>query len=147
MQVEIVSTTPFEGQKPGTSGLRKKTRVFTQPHYLENFVQCIFSSLPNDELSGCTLIVGGDGRFHNDVATQTIIKMAAANGVSKVITGAGGLIATAALSAVVRGRKTYGGIILTASHNPGGIDEDFGFKYNISNGGPAPSCVTWACLL
>ena len=142
--VAIVETTPFEGQKPGTSGLRKKTRTFLQPHYLENFVQCIFDALPRDELSGCTLVVGGDGRFHNDKAAQTIIKMAAANGVRKVVTGTGGLMATPALSAVVRGRKAYGGIILTASHNPGGIDEDFGIKYNISNGGPAPSSVTAA---
>jgi phosphoglucomutase len=138
----IVNTTPFEGQKPGTSGLRKKTRQFLQPHYLENFVQCIFNALPSDELTGSTLVVGGDGRYHNSVAIQTIIKMAKANGVACIVTGTDALMATPALSAVVRGRKAYGGIILTASHNPGGIDEDFGIKYNVSNGGPAPSSVT-----
>ena len=142
--MQTVPTTPFEGQKPGTSGLRKKTRVFLQPNYLENFVQCIFDALPAAELAGSTLVVGGDGRYHNAVAVQTIIKMAAANGVAKIITGTDALMATPALSAVIRGRKAYGGIILTASHNPGGIDEDFGIKYNISNGGPAPSSVTGA---
>ena len=137
-----VQTAPFDGQKPGTSGLRKKTRRFLEPHYLENFVQCIFNALPKDELQGCTLVVGGDGRYHNKVALQTIIKMAKANGIGCIVTGTEGLMATPALSAVVRGRKAYGGIILTASHNPGGIDEDFGIKYNVSNGGPAPSSVT-----
>jgi phosphoglucomutase len=135
-------TTPFDGQKPGTSGLRKKTRVFLQPNYLENFVQSIFNALPSDEMNGSTLVVGGDGRFHNDVAVQTIIKMSKANGISCVVTGTNALMATPALSAVVRGRNAYGGIILTASHNPGGIDEDFGIKYNVSNGGPAPSSIT-----
>ena len=137
-----VPTTPFPGQKPGTSGLRKKTRHFLQPHYLENFVQCIFTALPQHELAGSTLVVGGDGRYHNTVAIQVIIKMAKANGIACIITGTDALMATPALSAVVRGRKAYGGIILTASHNPGGIDEDFGIKYNVSNGGPAPSSVT-----
>lgn len=137
-----ISTTPFEGQKPGTSGLRKKTRAFLQPHYLENFVQSTFNALPSKELKGSTLVVGGDGRYHNDVAVQIIIKMAKANGIGCIVTGTNALMATPALSAVVRGRKAYGGIILTASHNPGGIDEDFGIKYNVSNGGPAPSSVT-----
>ena len=136
-----VATTPFEGQKPGTSGLRKKTRVFLQEHYLENFVQATFDVVCP---AGKTLVVGGDGRYHNDVAVQTIVRMAKANGVGKIITGVNGIMGTPALSALVRDRKAFGGIILTASHNPGGIDEDFGIKYNVSNGGPAPSGVTKA---
>jgi len=140
VEVTEVPTTPFEGQKPGTSGLRKKTVVFQQPHYLENFVQSIFDALPADELRGCTLVVSGDGRYYNQQAIQTICRMAAANGVSRVWVGRDGLLSTPAASAVIREREggvAYGGILLTASHNPGGPDNDFGIKYNAQNGGPA----------
>jgi phosphoglucomutase len=142
LDVQTVPTTPFDGQKPGTSGLRKKTKVFMEPHYLANFVQSTFDALPAAELSGATLVVSGDGRFYNDTAVQVIVKMAAANNVGKLIVGAGALMATPALSTAVRGRGAYGGIILTASHNPGGPEEDFGIKYNVQNGGPAPQSVT-----
>src|SRR3954468_14730138 len=140
MSVRVVATTPFEGQKPGTSGLRKKVPVFQQPHYVENFVQAIFDSLQG--FGGQTLVVGGDGRFYNREAIQTIIKMAAANGFGRVLVGQGGLLSTPAASCVIRGRHAFGGIILSASHNPGGPDGDFGIKYNIGNGGPAPEKVT-----
>ena len=144
--VQIVSTRPFDGQRPGTSGLRKKVTVFQQPHYLENFVQALFDILPEQvgPLAGQTLVVGGDGRFHNRVAVQTILKMAAANGVGRVMVGRGGLLSTPAASAVIRRHGAYGGIILSASHNPGGPDGDFGIKYNIANGGPAPEKITEA---
>ncbi len=140
--VKHVATTPFDGQKPGTSGLRKKVRVFQQPHYLENFVQAIFDSI--GDVTGKTLVVGGDGRFHNRVAIQTILKMAAANGFGRVMVGCGGILSTPAASCIIRKYKTFGGIILSASHNPGGPDEDFGIKYNIPAGGPAPEGVTEA---
>jgi len=140
MSVTRVATTPFEGQKPGTSGLRKKVRVFQQPHYLENFVQSIFDSLTG--FDGATLVVGGDGRYHNRTAVQTILKMAAANGWGRVLVGQGGILSTPAASCVIRKYKTFGGIVLSASHNPGGPSEDFGIKYNIGNGGPAPEKVT-----
>jgi phosphoglucomutase len=140
--VKTVATTPFEGQAPGTSGLRKKVTVVQQPHYLNNFVQAIFDALPQNELKGCTLVLGGDGRYYNNEAIQTILKMASANGVGKVLVGQNGIFSTPAVSACVRKRKTYGAIILTASHNPGGPNADFGIKYNISNGGPAPEAVT-----
>jgi phosphoglucomutase len=140
MSIRTVATTPFEGQKPGTSGLRKKVAVFQQPHYLENFVQSIVDSL--EGFAGKTLVVGGDGRFHNERAIQTIIKMAAASGFGDLLVGQGGLLSTPAASAVIRKRKAFGGIILSASHNPGGPDGDFGIKYNIANGGPAPESVT-----
>ena len=140
--VKHVATTPFDGQKPGTSGLRKKVRVFQQPHYLENFVQAIFDSI--GDVAGKTLVVGGDGRYHNRVAIQTILKMAAANGFGRVMVGCGGILSTPAASCVIRKYKTFGGIILSASHNPGGPDEDFGIKYNIPAGGPAPEGVTEA---
>jgi len=142
MSVKTVATTPFEGQKPGTSGLRKKVRVFQQPHYLENFVQSIFDSL--EGFQGATLVVGGDGRYHNRAAVQTILKMAAANGWGKVLVGKGGILSTPAASCVIRKNGTFGGIVLSASHNPGGPTEDFGIKYNIGNGGPAPEKVTEA---
>src|SRR5512147_671559 len=142
MQVKTVPTRPFHGQLPGTSGLRKKVAVFQQPCYLENFVQSVFDVLP--DLPGCTLVLGGDGRFHNDAAVQTILRMAAANGVARVIVGRGGLLSTPAASELIRSRAALGGVILSASHNPGGPDGDFGIKYNIANGGPAPEKVTEA---
>ncbi|WP_295879910.1 alpha-D-glucose phosphate-specific phosphoglucomutase [uncultured Thiohalocapsa sp.] len=135
-----VSTKPFEGQKPGTSGLRKKVRTFQQPHYLENFVQAIFDTQRG--LAGGTLVLGGDGRFYNREAIQTILRMAAANGVAKVLVGQGGILSTPAASCVIRQYQAQGGIILSASHNPGGPDEDFGIKFNIDAGGPAPETVT-----
>jgi len=140
MTVQTVNTAPIDGQKPGTSGLRKKTRVFMEAHYLENFVQSIFDGIGG--VSGKTLVVGGDGRFHNDVAVRSILRMAAANGAAKVIVGQGGLLSTPAASHLIRLNETDGGIILSASHNPGGIDEDFGIKFNTPNGGPAPEAVT-----
>jgi phosphoglucomutase len=140
--VRTVATTPFEDQKPGTSGLRKKVPVFQQPGYVENFVQAIFDSL--EGFAGETLVVGGDGRYHNREAVQTILKMAAANGFGRVLAGRGGLLSTPAASCVIRGRGAFGGIILSASHNPGGPHGDFGIKYNIGNGGPAPEKVTEA---
>ncbi len=142
MTIRTVATTPFEGQKPGTSGLRKKVRVFQQPHYLENFVQSVFDVLEGFE--GKTLVVGGDGRYHNRTAIQAILKMAAANGFGQVLVGRGGILSTPAVSCVIRKHKAFGGLILSASHNPGGPDEDFGIKYNISAGGPAPEKVTEA---
>ncbi|MGD9409010.1 MAG: alpha-D-glucose phosphate-specific phosphoglucomutase, partial [Thiohalocapsa sp.] len=135
-----VSTTPFEGQKPGTSGLRKKVKTFQQPHYLENFVQAIFDTQRG--LTGGTLVLGGDGRFYNREAVQIILRMAAANGVAKVLVGQGGILSTPAASCVIRKYKAQGGIILSASHNPGGPEEDFGIKFNIDAGGPAPESVT-----
>ena len=142
MSVKTVPTRPFEGQLPGTSGLRKKVTVFRQPGYLENFVQSVFDAVPG--LVGNTLVLGGDGRYYNDRAVQTILRMAAANGVAKVIVGRGGLLSTPAASELIRSRGAHGGLILSASHNPGGPDGDFGIKYNISNGGPAPEKVTEA---
>ncbi len=142
MPVRTIATTPFEGQRPGTSGLRKKVPVFQQPHYLENFVQAVFDSL--EGFRGQTLVVGGDGRYHNREAVQTILKMAAANGFGRVLVGRGGLLSTPAASAVIRKHQAFGGIILSASHNPGGPDGDFGIKYNVTNGGPAPEGVTEA---
>jgi len=140
MLVKTVPTQVFEGQRPGTSGLRKKVKVFQQAHYLENFVQSAFDSI--GDFSGRTLVVGGDGRFYNRQAIQIILKMAAANDFGKVLVGRGGILSTPAASCVIRKYKAYGGLILSASHNPAGPDEDFGIKYNISNGGPAPEAVT-----
>ena len=142
MSVKTVPTRPFEGQLPGTSGLRKKVAVFQQPGYLENFVQSVFDALPG--LAGATLVLGGDGRYYNDRAIQTILRMAAANGVARVIVGRDGLLSTPAASELIRKSGAYGGLILSASHNPGGPDGDFGIKYNVSNGGPAPEKVTEA---
>ncbi len=136
----IQQTTPFEGQKPGTSGLRKKVKIFQQPHYLENFVQSVFNSI--GDIQGKTLVVGGDGRFFNDEAIQIIVRMAAANGFGKVLIGQDGILSTPAASCVIRKYQAFGGLILSASHNPAGPDEDFGIKYNMSNGGPAPEKVT-----
>ncbi len=140
MTRHVVATTPIEGQKPGTSGLRKKTPVFMQPHYLENFVQAIFNATGGAE--GKTYVLGGDGRYFNDRAAQVILRMAAANGAKKVIIGQNALLSTPAASNLIRIRKTDGGIIMSASHNPGGPDEDFGVKFNNPNGGPAPEGVT-----
>ncbi|MCB1490482.1 MAG: alpha-D-glucose phosphate-specific phosphoglucomutase [Rhodobiaceae bacterium] len=142
MTAKTVPTTPFDDQKPGTSGLRKKTAEFSRPRYLENYVQAIFDSIGG--LAGKTLLVGGDGRFFNKEAIQTILKMAAANGAAKVVVGQDGLMSTPAASAVIRHLKTDGGLILSASHNPGGPDGDFGLKYNVPNGGPAPEKITAA---
>lgn len=136
------ATTPFDDQKPGTSGLRKKTPVFEIPNYLENFVQATFDSL--DGFKGKTLVVGGDGRYGNRRACQTIIKMAAANGFAKVLVGQGGLLSTPAASCIIRKHAAFGGFILSASHNPGGPKADFGIKYNTGNGGPAPEKITEA---
>ncbi|OIR02341.1 phosphoglucomutase [mine drainage metagenome] len=142
MSVSIRQTTPYEGQKPGTSGLRKKVSVFQQPNYLENFVQSIFDSL--EGFQGQTLVLGGDGRYFNREAIQVILKMAAANGFGRVLVGQGGILSTPAVSCIIRKYRAFGGIVLSASHNPGGPSEDFGIKYNISAGGPAPEAVTEA---
>ncbi len=143
MQVKTVATTPIEGQKPGTSGLRQKTRVFMRPGYLENFVQSVFDATGG--IAGKTLALGGDGRYFNREASATIIRMAAANGAARVIVGRGAILSTPAASAVIRERRADGGgLILSASHNPGGPDDDFGVKYNIPAGGPAPEAVTGA---
>ena len=136
----IHPTTPFEGQKPGTSGLRKKTPVFMQPNFLENFVQSTFDAIGGVE--GKTLVLGGDGRYFGAAAAQTILKMAAANGAARVIVGQGAWLSTPAASNMIRARKADGGLILSASHNPGGPNADFGVKYNSANGGPAPEAVT-----
>ncbi|MFA6204053.1 MAG: alpha-D-glucose phosphate-specific phosphoglucomutase [Gallionella sp.] len=137
-----ITTTPFSDQKPGTSGLRKRVPVFQQPHYLENFVQAIFDSISPPQ--GATLVLGGDGRYYNREAIQIILKMAAANGFGRVLVGQGGILSTPAASCVIRKYATFGGIILSASHNPGGPDGDFGIKYNTANGGPAPEKITEA---
>jgi phosphoglucomutase len=140
MSIEHISSTPYLDQRPGTSGLRKKVAVFQQPAYLENFVQAIFDALP--EVEGQTLVLGGDGRHYNPKALQIIIRMAAAHSFGRVIIGRGGLLSTPAASCIIRKYKAIGGIILSASHNPGGPDGDFGIKYNGSNGGPAPEQLT-----
>lgn len=140
MSIINIATKPFDDQKPGTSGLRKKVTVFQGEHYLENFVQSIFDT--QKDLKGGTLAVGGDGRFYNREAIQIIIRMAVANGVSKVLIGQGGIMSTPAMSCVIREYATQGGIILSASHNPGGPNGDFGIKFNAANGGPAPEKIT-----
>jgi phosphoglucomutase len=142
MNAQVITSQAFADQKPGTSGLRKKVAVFKQPHYLENFVQSIFDAI--DMPKGATLTLGGDGRYYNREAIQTILKMAAANGFGRVYVGQGGILSTPAASCIIRKYKTFGGIILSASHNPGGVDGDFGIKYNTENGGPAPEKVTEA---
>ncbi len=147
MNILSVPVTPFAGQRPGTSGLRKKVAVFREPGYIEAFVQSLFDALPEAVgrgVDGQTLVLGGDGRFFNDHAIQTIIRMAAANGVARLLVGRDGLLSTPAVSAIIRERTAFGGIILSASHNPGGPDGDFGIKYNVANGGPAPERVTEA---
>lgn len=140
MKVIVTPTQAFADQKPGTSGLRKKVKVFQQAHYLENFVQSFFDTLTIPEHA--TLVVGGDGRYYNRDAIQTIIKMAAANGFERVLVGQAGILSTPAASHVIRKYKTFGGMVLSASHNQGGINGDFGIKYNIGNGGPAPEKIT-----
>ena len=149
MAIQTIPTQTFAGQRPGTSGLRKKVTVFRQRHYLENFVQSLFDVLnapdaAGEALHGKTLVLGGDGRYHNREAVQTILKMAAANGVQRVLLGQGGILSTPAVSAVIRRHHAFGGIVLSASHNPGGVDGDFGIKYNASNGGPATETLTEA---
>src|SRR5215470_6343590 len=140
--IRTVATTPFEGQRPGTSGLRKKVPVFRQPHYTENFIQSIFDTL--EGYAGQTLVVGGDGRFYNREVIQTVIRMAAANGFGRALIGQGGLLSTPAASHVIRKYRAFGGIIASASHNPAGPHGDFGIKYNAGNGGPAPENITEA---
>jgi phosphoglucomutase len=140
MHVNKVETTPFEGQKPGTSGLRKKVKVFEQAGYLENFVQSLFDSVPEAERH--SLVIGGDGRYFNDKAIQTIVKMAIAAGYSQLYVGRDGYLSTPAVSNLIRGLEANGGIVLSASHNPAGPDEDFGIKYNNATGAPAPEAIT-----
>jgi len=142
MTIHTISTQPFSGQQPGTSGLRKSVQTFQQPHYLENFTQAIFDSLEGK--AGATLVLGGDGRYYNRQAIQIILKMAAANGFGRVKVGQNGILSTPAASCIIRKYDALGGIILSASHNPGGPNGDFGIKYNTSNGGPAPEKVTSA---
>ena len=142
MTIQTVATTPFAGQRPGTSGLRKKVTEFQQPGYLENFVESIFLTLGEGKCRH--LVVGGDGRYFNREAIQTILRMAAAHGVERVLVGRGGILSTPAVSCVIRKHACYGGIVLSASHNPGGPDGDFGIKYNTENGGPAPEKITEA---
>jgi phosphoglucomutase len=142
MTILTIASKPFSEQRPGTSGLRKKVTQFQQPHYLENFVQAVFDTL--GDCAGKTLVVGGDGRYFNRAAIQTILRMAAAHGYAKVLVGRGGILSTPAVSCVIRKHDASGGIVLSASHNPGGPDGDFGIKYNIGNGGPAPEKITEA---
>ena len=137
LDIKTIATSPFTDQRPGTSGLRKSVKDFQKPHYLENFVQAILNSLEGGS-NGKNLVLGGDGRFWNRHAVQVILKMAAANGVAKIILGQGGILSTPAASCVIRKHKTDGGIILSASHNSGGPEGDFGVKFNINNGGPSP---------
>ncbi len=142
MTIISVPSSSFEGQKPGTSGLRKKVRVFQQPNYAENFLQAVFDVVAPEP--GSALVLGGDGRFHNRSVIQQAIRMAAANGYARVLVGRGGILSTPAASNLIRKYGASGGLILSASHNPGGPDEDFGIKYNVANGGPAPEVVTEA---
>ncbi|MDO8319225.1 alpha-D-glucose phosphate-specific phosphoglucomutase [Rhodoferax sp.] len=149
MAIQTIPTKPFAGQRPGTSGLRKKVSVFIQAHYLENFVQALLdvlnaSGADAQALTGQTLVLGGDGRFYNRAAVQIILKLASANGVARVLLGRGGILSTPAVSAVIRRRQAFGGIVLSASHNPGGPAGDFGIKYNAGNGGPANEALTEA---
>ena len=144
LNFQKISTQPFAEQKPGTSGLRKKTYVFQQPHYVENFTQAIFNALREDgqKIEGQTLVVGGDGRFYNREALQKIIRVAAGNGFEKILVAQNGILSTPAASCVIRKQQCLGGIILSASHNPGGAEGDFGMKYNISTGSSAPEQLT-----
>jgi len=140
MQARTLPTRPFDDQRPGTSGLRKKVRIFQQPNYLENFVQSIFDTLKERE--GKTLVIGGDGRYYNREAIQTVLRIAAANGFARALVGADGILSTPAASCVIRRHGAFGGLILSASHNPGGPDGDFGIKFNTANGGPAAEKIT-----
>lgn len=140
MHTHTVATTPFDDQRVGTAGLRKTVAVFSQPRYLENFVQAVFDTV--DGFDGASIVLGGDGRYHNDVAIQTILRMAAANGVAKVIVGQGGILSTPAASHLIRHFDAHSGFVLSASHNPAGPDGDFGIKFNIRGGGQAASSVT-----
>ena len=140
--IQTVATTPYTDQKPGTSGLRKKVTVFQQPHYAENFVQSVFDVV--EGMAGATLVIGGDGRYLNRSVIQRAIRMAAANGVGRVLVGQGGILSTPAASNLIRRSGAIGGLVLSASHNPGGPTDDFGIKYNVANGGPAPEKVTEA---
>ena len=142
MAIQIINTAPIAGQRPGTSGLRKKVAAFSAPQYLENFVQSVFDTL--GDCRGQTLVLGGDGRYYNRAAIQTVLRIAAAHGYARVLLGQGGILSTPAVSCVIRKHGASGGLILSASHNPGGPDGDFGIKYNIANGGPAPEKVTEA---
>ena len=143
MNIITHTTAPFDGQKPGTSGLRKKVTVFQQPHYLANFVASIFAAVkPEDGFAGKTLVIGGDGRFYNDTAIQLVIKMAVAQGFSRILIGQNGILSTPAVSHIIRKYGAFGGVILSASHNAGGPDGDFGIKFNMANGGPAPEKIT-----
>jgi len=142
MNISTVTTQPFKDQKPGTSGLRKSVPVFQKRNYLENFIQSIFDIL--EGFQGQTLVLGGDGRYYNRHAVQVILKMAAANGFGRVLVGQGGILSTPAVSCIIRKYQAFGGVILSASHNPGGPEGDFGIKYNIGNGGPAPEKITGA---
>lgn len=143
MTILCIPTNPIAGMKPGTSGLRKKVTEFMQGHYLANFVQSVFNAVrPPEGFSGVTLVVGGDGRYYNAEAIQTVIRIAAANGVGRLLVGANGILSTPAASCVIRKHKAFGGIVLSASHNPGGPHGDFGIKFNAANGGPAPEKIT-----
>jgi phosphoglucomutase len=142
LTVKEIATTPIEGQKTGTSGLRKKAAVFSEGNYLANWVQSLFSALPKDELVGSSMVLGGDGRWFNKEASQIILKLAAGNGVKKMYVGRDGYLCTPAASAVIRERKAFGGFIMSASHNPGGPKEDWGIKFNYSSGEPAPEKIT-----
>ncbi|MFZ1110333.1 MAG: alpha-D-glucose phosphate-specific phosphoglucomutase [Rhodomicrobium sp.] len=143
MTLNRIPTNPIAGMKPGTSGLRKKVAEFAAGNYLANFVQSVFNAVrPPEGFGGVTLVVGGDGRYYNAEAIQTVIRIAAANGVSRLLVGAGGILSTPAASCVIRKHKAFGGIVLSASHNPGGPDGDFGIKFNAANGGPAPEKIT-----
>lgn len=142
MTVTTIATTPYQDQQPGTSGLRKKVPVFQQQNYAENFIQSVFDVL--EGFTGKTLVVGGDGRYYNREVIQKLIKIAAANGFGRIMVGQGGILSTPAASNMIRKYKAFGGMVLSASHNPGGPNEDFGIKYNIGNGGPAPEKITEA---
>ena len=143
MTIRCIPTKPIAGMKPGTSGLRKKVTEFMQGNYLANFVQSVFNAVrPPEGFSGVTLVVGGDGRYYNAEAIQTVIRIAAANGVGRLLVGANGILSTPAASCVIRKHKAFGGIVLSASHNPGGPHGDFGIKFNAANGGPAPETIT-----
>ncbi|KAG0946146.1 hypothetical protein G6F57_002783 [Rhizopus arrhizus] len=144
VNIQTIPTKPFDGQKPGTSGLRKRVKVFQEKNYTENFIQSILEAIPESDggAKGATLVVGGDGRYYSNEVLQVIVKSSVAHGVSKLIVGRDGIVSTPAVSNIIRQRKATGGIVLTASHNPGGPNSDFGIKYNCSNGGPAPESVT-----